>query len=257
MSAFIEVAGLTKTFSTLRGEKVLALDNVSVNINEGEFITVVGPSGCGKSTLLKMLAGLLPASSGSITLAGSRVTGTRRDVGMVFQSAILLPWRTILQNVMLPAEVLGMDEKAARRRANALLETVGLGGFAEKYPSELSGGMQQRAAICRALLHDPKILLMDEPFGALDAMTREQMNLELQAIWQRSGKTVVLITHSIPEAVFLGDRVLVMTARPGRLARVVAVDIPRARDLDVMATPTFGVAAKIIRDLLHQKGGID
>jgi NitT/TauT family transport system ATP-binding protein len=254
---FIQIMGLTKTFSTMSGEKVLALDNVSVDIAEGSLVTVVGPSGCGKSTLLKMLAGLLSPSSGSITLAGSKVVGTRRDVGMVFQSAILLPWRTVLQNVMLPAEVLGMDEKAARLRAMELLETVGLGGFAAKYPAELSGGMQQRAAICRALLHDPKILLMDEPFGALDAMTREQMNLELQAIWQRSGKTVVLITHSIPEAVFLGDRVLVMTARPGRLARVVDVNIPRLRDLDVMATPEFGAAAKIIRELLHQKGGID
>jgi len=255
--AFIQVVGLTKTFSTLSGERVLALDNISVDIAEGEFITVVGPSGCGKSTLLKMLAGLLSPSSGNITLAGSQVSGTRRDVGMVFQSAILLPWRTILQNVMLPAEVLGMTEQPARLRALELLETVGLGGFAQKYPAELSGGMQQRAAICRALLHDPKILLMDEPFGALDAMTREQMNLELQAIWQRAGKTVVLITHSIPEAVFLGDRVLVMTARPGRLARVVDVNIPRLRDLDVMATPEFGAAAKTIRELLHQKGGID
>ena len=255
--AFIRIEGLTKTFATMRGERVLALDNVSTTIAEGEFVTVVGPSGCGKSTLLKMLAGLLAPSSGSITLAGSKVTGTRRDVGMVFQSAILLPWRTILENVMLPAEVLGMDMKAARARAGELLDTVGLGGFGEKYPSELSGGMQQRAAICRALLHDPKILLMDEPFGALDAMTREQMNLELQAIWQRSGKTVVLITHSIPEAVFLGDRVLVMTPRPGRLAQVVEVAIPRPRDLDVMATAEFGASAKVIRELLHQKGGID
>ena len=254
---FIEIAGLTKVFASLRGERVLALDHMSVTIREGELITVVGPSGCGKSTLLKMLAGLLPPSSGSITLAGSRVAGTRRDVGMVFQNAILLPWRTILENVMLPAEVLGMDRRQALGRAQELLETVGLAGFGDKYPSELSGGMQQRAAICRALLHDPAILLMDEPFGALDAMTREQMNLELQAIWQRSGKTVVLITHSIPEAVFLGDRVFVMTARPGRLARVIPVAIARSRDLDVMSTPVFGAAAREIRELLHQRGTLD
>ena len=255
--AFIEIAGLTKIFSSLRGERVLALDHMSVDIHEGELITVVGPSGCGKSTLLKMLAGLLPPTSGSITLAGSQVLGTRKDVGMVFQNAILLPWRTIIENVMLPAEVLKMDRRAALQRAQELLETVGLAGFGDKYPSELSGGMQQRAAICRALLHDPAILLMDEPFGALDAMTREQMNLELQAIWQRSGKTVVLITHSIPEAVFLGDRVFVMTARPGRLERVVPVGIARSRDLDVMSTPAFGAAAREIRELLHQRGTLD
>ena len=256
-AGFIKIDGLSKQFATLGGERVLALDTMSAGIAEGELITVVGPSGCGKSTLLKMLAGLLPPSSGTITLAGSRVAGTRRDVGMVFQNAILLPWRTILENVMLPAEVLGMDRRRALARANELLDTVGLAGFGAKYPSELSGGMQQRAAICRALLHDPAILLMDEPFGALDAMTREQMNLELQSIWMRSGKTVVLITHSIPEAVFLGDRVFVMTARPGRLARVVPVDLPRPRDLDVMATPAFGDATREIRALLHQRGTLD
>ncbi len=255
--AFIQIAEVSKAFTARGGDKVLALDRINAEIAQGEFITVVGPSGCGKSTLLKILAGLLPASKGTITLDGSTITGTRRDVGMVFQSAILLPWRTILQNVMLPAEVLGMPLPAARSRATDLLETVGLQGFLNSYPSELSGGMQQRAAICRALLHDPAILLMDEPFGALDAMTREQMNLELQSIWMRSGKTVVLITHSIPEAVFLGDRVFVMTARPGRLERIIPVDIPRPRDLDVMSTPEFGEAARQIRTLLHQKGRLD
>ena len=255
--AFIRIDGVSKIFASLRGDQVVALEQISADIDEGEFITVVGPSGCGKSTLLKILAGLLPASGGGVTLAGSAIAGTRRDVGMVFQSAILLPWRTILQNVLLPAEVLDMAMPAARERANGLLETVGLGGFAERYPSELSGGMQQRAAICRALLHDPAIPLMDEPFGALDAMTREQMNLELQSIWLRSGKTVVLITHSIPEAVFLGDRVFVMTARPGRLAQIIPVELPRPRDLDMMSTREFGAAARQIRALLHQQGHLD
>ena len=220
-------------------------------------MSVVGPSGCGKSTLLRILAGLLDYSEGSVTLDGAPVRGTRRDIGVVFQNPILLPWRTILDNVLLPAEVLGLDMSAARIRARELLAMVRLEGFEGRLPSQFSGGMQQRASIARALLHDPKILLMDEPFGALDAMTREQMNLELQRIWTESGKTIVLITHSIPEAVFLGDVVFVMTARPGKLRRVVPIDLPRPRTMELTATPEFGGKAQEIRAFFNHAGSFD
>ncbi len=254
---FIAIRGLSKTFATLRAERIHALVNIECEIAAGSFVTVVGPSGCGKSTLLRILAGLIPVTGGSVRIADEAVTGPRRDIGMVFQSSILLPWRTVLDNVLLPAEILGIPLARARDRAHELLRMVRLEGFGDKYPQELSGGMQQRASIARALLHDPSILLMDEPFGALDAMTREQMNLELQRIWQESGKTVVLVTHSISEAVFLGDTVLVMTPRPGKLAAVIAVSIPRPRALDGMATVEFGALTKEIRTLLQQKGTFD
>ena len=257
MHNLIRIRGLNMIFITLRGERVHALSDINVDVGEGEFVTVVGPSGCGKTTLLRILGGLLRRTGGDVILAGSPVDGPRRDIGIVFQNPILLPWRTVLDNAMLPAEVLGLPREQYRERALDLLKMVGLQGFEDKYPMELSGGMQQRAAITRALLHDPAILLMDEPFGALDAMTREQMNLELQRIWRESGKTILLITHSIPEAVFLGDRILVMTPRPGRLAEVIAVDIPRPRTLDMMATPRFGEITLEIRALFQQKGAID
>jgi NitT/TauT family transport system ATP-binding protein len=257
MGALIEVRGLQMTFTTLRGDRVHALADIDLDVAHGEFLTVVGPSGCGKTTLLRLLAGLLRATSGVISLAGTPVTGPRRDVGVVFQNPILLPWRTALDNVLIPAEVLGLPRPAALERARALLRMVGLTGFEHTYPGELSGGMQQRTAIARALLHDPAILLMDEPFGALDAMTREQMNLEVQRIWQASGKTVLLITHSITEAVFLGDRVAVMTARPGEVAKVIDVDIERPRSLDVVSTSRFGAIAHEIRALLAQKSVIE
>ncbi|MBC5767726.1 ABC transporter ATP-binding protein [Ramlibacter sp. GTP1] len=246
------IRGLSKTFGD-----VVALKGIDCTIERGSFVSIVGPSGCGKSTLLRILAGLLDASHGSVTLDGQPVNGTRRDVGFVFQSSILLPWRTILQNVMLPAEVLGLDLKAARERAMQLLHMVRLDGFEDKLPRQLSGGMQQRASIARALLHDPKILLMDEPFGALDALTRERMNLELQRIWSESGKTVILITHSIPEAIFLGDKVLVMTPRPGTIERELRVDLPRPRTMHSMAEPEFGRIADEIRDLFSHTGSFD
>jgi NitT/TauT family transport system ATP-binding protein len=255
--AYIQIRKLNKTFFTVGGDRIPALVDINCEIAERSLVTVVGPSGCGKSTLMKILAGLLRASRGDVRLAGDPITGPRRDIGVVFQSSILLPWRTILDNVMLPAEVLGLAKKPALGRAHELLSMVGLAGFEDKYPNELSGGMQQRASIARALLHDPAILLMDEPFGALDAMTREQMNLELQRIWLEAGKTIILITHSIPEAVFLGDQILVMTPRPGRLARIIPVDLPRPRPLDVMATPEFGAITKDIRGMLQQKGSFD
>jgi NitT/TauT family transport system ATP-binding protein len=256
-SPLIVIRGLSKSFATLQGERIDALVDIDVGIAAGSFATIVGPSGCGKSTLLRLLAGLISATAGRVEITGEVVSGPRKDIGMVFQSSILLPWRTVLDNVMLPAEILGIPRERARERAHELLRMVHLEGFDNKYPQELSGGMQQRASIARALLHDPAILLMDEPFGALDAMTREQMNLELQRIWQASGKTVILVTHSIPEAVFLGDQVLVMTPRPGRLAATIPVALPRPRELDGMATPTFGELTREIRALLQQKGTLD
>ena len=253
---YIRIDGLSKTFGT-GGDGVLALDDISCSIRQGSFVTIVGPSGCGKSTLLRILAGLLDYEVGSVRLDGQPIRGTRRDVGVVFQSSILLPWRTILDNVLLPAEVLGLDKRRARERAMHLLQMVRLEGFEHKLPRQLSGGMQQRASIARALLHDPKILLMDEPFGALDAMTRERMNLELQRIWMESGKTVVLITHSIPEAVFLGDQVFVMSPRPGRLERVIAIDIARPRTMAAMSEPTFARAAAEIRERFSHAASFD
>ena len=253
----IEVAHLEKIFTTVRHERIHALNDISLTVGEREFVTVVGPSGCGKSTLLKTVAGLLPASAGTVRVAGTAVAAPRRDIGIVFQNPILLPWRTVMENVLLPAEVQNLPLAAARGRARELLAMVGLREFENKYPMELSGGMQQRAAISRALVSDPSILLMDEPFGALDAMTREQMNLDLQRIWRESGKTVVLITHSIPEAVFLGDRVIVMTPRPGRIARVLDVPFARPRPIDVMGEPLFGRLTGDIRKLLYGFGIIE
>jgi NitT/TauT family transport system ATP-binding protein len=236
---------------------VTALDDVTFAVGEGEFVAVVGPSGCGKSTLLKILAGLLPPSGGEARLRGSAIAGPRRDIGVVFQSPVLFPWRSVLDNVLLPVDVQGLGRDRHHQVALDLINLVGLGGFEHRYPWELSGGMQQRVAITRALVHDPAMLLMDEPFGALDAMTREHMNLELQRIWIEKKKTVLFITHSIPEAVFLADRVLVMTARPGRLLDDVRVELHRPRGLDVMNTPKFGEHVKEIRAQFNVKGGLD
>lgn len=249
--------GLSKTYETLRGDAIEALVDINLTIQPGEFVTVVGPSGCGKSTLLKIFAGLLGKTSGRLDLAGKPVVGPRNDIGVVFQNAVLLPWRNVLRNTMLPIDVQGRGRQKYRAKALELLRMVGLEGFEGKYPFELSGGMQQRVAITRALVHDPAILLMDEPFGALDAMTREQMNLDLQRIWMQSGKTVFLITHSIAEAVFLGDRVAVMSARPGRLEEVIKVDFPRPRGLEIMSDPEFGRIVQHIRGLLKANGAMD
>jgi NitT/TauT family transport system ATP-binding protein len=253
----IVVANLEKTYRTRGRALVRALGGISLDIGDGEFVTIVGQSGCGKTTFLKILAGLLSRSAGNVTLRGRPVDGPSRDIGIVFQDPVLLPWRTVYANVMLPVQVLGLDWAASRRRALQLLELVSLQGFEDKYPHELSGGMRQRVALARALVHDPSLLLMDEPFGALDAMTREFMNLELLRIWREAGKTVVFITHSIPEAVFLADRVVVMSARPGRIVEVVSVDLPRPRDLDMMASDEFGVYARKIRHLFDARGWLD
>ena len=233
----IEVRDLVKIYPTVAGEPVLALDHVSLSVRDGEFVCLVGPSGCGKTTLLRLLAGLDRADAGHASLAGTPLDGPSPDVGVVFQQSNLLPWFTVRQNVTLPLRVGGARKTRERETAiQTLLEVAGLKGFENKYPYELSGGMQQRAAIVRSLARDPKLLLMDEPFGSLDALTRERMNAELQRIWIASGKTVVLITHSIDEAIFLGDRIVVMSARPGRIVRELTVDLPRPR----VAAETFG-----------------
>jgi NitT/TauT family transport system ATP-binding protein len=242
----IAVRGLAKHYHGRAGV-VVALEAIDFAIAEGEFVAVVGPSGCGKSTLLKVLAGLLSTSAGEALLHDSPITGPRRDIGVVFQSPVLFPWRTVVDNVLLPADVQRLGRAARRGLALDLLDLVGLKDFAARYPWELSGGMQQRVAIVRALIHDPAILLMDEPFGALDAMTREQMNVELQRLWLERRKTVLFITHSIAEAVFLADRVLVMTPRPGRIMDEVTIDLPRPRALDIVNTSGFGAYARRIR----------
>jgi NitT/TauT family transport system ATP-binding protein len=253
----IEVRNLTKIYPTRGGGQVPALDDISFQVEEGEFVTVVGPSGCGKSTLLKILAGILARTSGEVTLRGQSVVSPRTDIGVVFQSPVLLPWRTILDNVIVPAQVQKRDIAAHRARAMHLLNLVGLQGFEHHYPYELSGGMQQRVGIGRALVCDPAVLLMDEPFGALDAMTRERMNLELLRIWRESEKTILFVTHSIPEAVLLADRVVVLTARPGRLAKVVEVKLSRPRTIEMMTTDQFGEYASHLRQLLNVKGAVD
>ncbi|SFU22374.1 ABC transporter ATP-binding protein [Mesorhizobium sp. YR577] len=247
----IRANGLRKVYTTDTGDKVLALKEVDFSIRDGEFISIVGPSGCGKSTLLKIMAGLLGYSAGNISISGRSIKGPHHDVGVVFQAPVLLPWRTILQNVLLPSEFRGRVDKKVQARARELLALVGLSGFENRYPHELSGGMQQRASIVRALVQDPKLLLMDEPFGALDALTRDQMNVELLKLWSHSPKTIIFITHSIAEAVFLSDRVFVMTPRPGKLDEIIEVDLPRPRALSMVNTDAFGVYAGRIRKLLH------
>jgi NitT/TauT family transport system ATP-binding protein len=252
----IEVRGLTKRYGA-GGASIAALEDISFTVADGEFLAVVGPSGCGKSTLMKILAGLLPASGGQAFLRGTPIWGARKDIGVVFQSPVLFTWRSVLGNVLLPADVQRLNRAEVTKRAFDLLNLVGLNGFENNYPRELSGGMQQRVALVRALIHDPSLLLMDEPFGALDAMTREAMNVELQRIWLERRKTVVFITHSTAEAVFLADRVLVMTPRPGRASALLQIGLPRPRSLDIVNTEAFGVYVRSIRSALNASGGMD
>ena len=256
MPPLITVEEVSRVF-TGGARTVTALDKVSFEIQSGNFVSIVGPSGCGKSTLLKIISGLLPASSGIISVSGKSVTGPLENVGMVFQAPVLLKWRSVLGNILLPVEFAKLDIPSHMDRAQALINLVGLEGFEEMYPHELSGGMQQRASLCRALVTDPQLLLMDEPFGALDAMTRERMNLELQRIWMTSKKTVLLITHSIPEAIFLSDRVFVMSERPGRIVQVYDIDLPRPRPLDVMGTEAFAGYARQLRAHFYSQGTLD
>jgi NitT/TauT family transport system ATP-binding protein len=234
----INLSGVSKTYGTGDGQ-VQSLRPLDFHINDGEFFVVVGPSGCGKSTLLKLISGLLAPTSGEIHVDGKKVTEPHGDVGIVFQNALLLPWRNIINNVLMPIDMKNLPRAQYMDRAKQLLKMVGLEGFEKKLPWQLSGGMQQRASICRALVHDPKIMMMDEPFGALDAMTREKMNVELSRIQRTTGKTILLITHSIPEAVFLADKVLVMTERPGGIAAIYDVPLGRERTLDAMSNPIF------------------
>ena len=249
---FMVLEGITKTFDTASGETVEALKRVDLSIGDGQFASVIGSSGCGKTTLMRIVAGLELEYGGLVTIGGRAHSGPSRDIGIVFQDSNLLPWRTILDNVMLPAEVLKLDRKTSLERAKWLVGLVGLSGFEERYPSELSGGMRQRAAIARALVHDPAVLLMDEPFGALDALTREVMNLELLKIWGAARKTVFMITHSISEAVFMSDRVIVMTPRPGRVVDDVTIDLPRPRTLEMMSEPGFGEYTGKLRRRLNE-----
>ncbi|HKX02346.1 MAG TPA: ABC transporter ATP-binding protein [Methylomirabilota bacterium] len=243
------------TYATASGP-VEALRDIDLTVGRGELVAVVGPSGCGKSTLLRIIAGLRAPSRGRVEVDGRPVVRPIPSVGMVFQAPVLLKWRTIQDNVLLPAELSRLDPRDYRARAAQLLRLVGLAEFAQRLPRELSGGMQQRASLCRALLLDPPLLLMDEPFGALDAMTRDEMNLELLRVWgQGSGeerKTIVFVTHSIPEAVFLADRVIVMTSRPGRLGRVFDVPLPRPRTAASRARPDFGALTLAIHESLQR-----
>ena len=245
-SLTVSVNELSKQYSSREGS-ICALERISFSVSEGEFVAILGPSGRGKSTLLKILAGLLPSSQGEACLRGIPITGPRHDIGVVFQSPVLLPWRTVLENVLLPVDVQRQARERYLKHARELLRLVGLEGFENRYPWELSGGMQQRVAITRALIHDPAMLLMDEPFGALDAMTREQMNVELQRIWLERRNTVLFITHSIPEAVFLADRVFVMAPRPGRIVQTLEVKMPRPRGLEAMNSPEFSAHVNSIR----------
>jgi NitT/TauT family transport system ATP-binding protein len=240
----------TKYYDTKTG-KLHALEKFSAEIREGELVCILGPSGCGKTTLLWAMSGLHPLSAGTIRLDGKTVTGPQPQIGMVFQDANLLPWRNLMQNILFPFEIKGLDPKDYQEHIQHLLETVGLAGFEKKYPRELSGGMQQRASIVRCLSFDPSVLLMDEPFGALDAFTRDEMNLLLLRLWSEQRKTIAFVTHSISEALFLADRVLIMTARPGRLAKEFIVELPRPRELEMQTSPYFISAMKEIKSIIH------
>ena len=249
MANLISYREVRKVYNSGGGE-IVALEEFSLDVADGEFVTVVGRSGCGKTTLLKLTSGLLAATSGSIHVAGKPVTAPITNIGIVFQAPVLLPWRRTLDNVLLQIEARKLDVNGYRKRALELLELTGLKGFEGRYPSELSGGMQQRVSISRALVHDPPLLLMDEPFGALDAITRDEMNLELLRIWSESKKTVLFITHSIPEAVFLGDRVIVMTPRPGKVAEILKIDLPHPRATALRDDGKFIGYVKRIRERL-------
>lgn len=250
---YVTISRAGKVYPSQQGD-VVALSDIDLEIRRGEFLSIVGPSGCGKSTLLKCVAGLEPVSSGSLSVNNKPVLGPPDHLGVVFQRDVLLDWRTILDNVLISAEFLGRKRAGLKTKAIELLQRFGLGGFEDRHPWELSGGMRQRAAICRALLCDPELLLMDEPFGALDAMTRDDLNVELTRIWQDSRKTVLFITHSIVEAVYLSDRVVMMSRAPGRVVDVIDIDIPRPRPLAVRETARFGELTSKIRHHFAELG---
>ncbi|MFB9951933.1 ABC transporter ATP-binding protein [Rhizobium puerariae] len=249
----ISINGVSKTYRTNRNTSTVALSSADLQIKSGEFISFVGPSGCGKTTLLNIISGLIRPTAGTIAFDGQPLTEPSSEISLVFQKPVLLPWRTILENVMLPIEILGLTPRGKYlAAAKSLLDMVGLSGFENAYPRELSGGMQQRASIARALIYDTRVLLMDEPFAALDAMTRDELNLELLRIWKMTGKTIVFVTHNIPEAVLLSNRVVVMSARPGKVREVIDVDIPGERNQDLIGNPQFGHIVGHIRGLLQK-----
>lgn len=253
MTPIVEIRGLRKTYASPRGS-VDALADIDLDIRPGEFLSVLGPSGCGKSTLLRCIAALEDISGGTIRVRGRPLKGPPDNLGVVFQRDVLLDWRTILDNVMIIAEFRRLDVKGLQPRAMQFLKRFGLEGYEHRFPWELSGGMRQRASICRALLDDPELLLMDEPFGALDALTRDQMNLDLLRMWEAGRKTVLFITHSISEAVFLSDRVVVMSPRPGRVRDVLAIDLPRPRPLALRESAEFGRCTRELRKHFQDMG---
>ena len=252
LEPYIRLESVGKVYDTQSGV-VEACADIALDIRESEFVAIVGPSGCGKTTIMKMVAGLVPHSSGTITVGGRRVEQPLTDVGIVFQESILLDWRDVLANVMLQVDIRRLDRARFEPVARHLLEATGLREFESKKPFELSGGMRQRVSICRALVHDPTLLLMDEPFGALDALTREQISMDIQRIWMEKRKTALHITHSIPEAVLLADRVVVMGPRPGRIVEIIDIDLPRPRRLDKLP-PQFNEYAGRIREIFKAKG---
>jgi len=249
----VEATGVAKVFGA-GDAAVTALESVDLTIRQGEFVSLIGPSGCGKSTLLRLIGDLTQPTAGNISVNGKPAARARldRDYGMVFQAPVLMDWRTVAKNIELPLEIMGFPAEERRRRAADLLKLVELEAFAERHPWELSGGMQQRVAIARALSFDPKLLLMDEPFGALDEMTRERMNAELMSIWRRTGTTIVFVTHSIPEAVFLSTRVIVMSARPGRISQIVDIDLPADRSVETRESERYFRLVTRVREALRQ-----
>ncbi len=249
----VEVRGLSKTFA--RGN-VKALEGIELTLGPGEFVSLIGPSGCGKSTLLRVIGDLVEPTQGTVTVNGKTARQARidRDYGIVFQDSVLFDWRTVTKNIALPLELLGWDRAKRKERVDRMLELVELGGFADHHPWQLSGGMQQRVSIARALAFEPALLLMDEPFGALDEMTRERLNLELLSIWEQLGSTVVFVTHSISEAVFLSTRVVVMSPRPGRIAGTVDIDLPFPRSVETREEPRFFELVTQVRELLRRRG---
>jgi NitT/TauT family transport system ATP-binding protein len=247
MPPMLQACNLRMTFYDAKRADLLALDDLSLAVEDGEFLAIVGPSGCGKSTLLRLLAGLLRPMSGSVEFRGEELTEPSRDIGYVFQRANLMPWRTVAANIALPLEIAHTPASQIAERTEALISLVGLEGFAESYPAQLSGGMQQRVALARALIHEPTVLLLDEPFGSLDALTRERMNAELLRIWNVHRRTVVMVTHSISEAVLLSDRILVLTPRPGRLRAEFAVPLARPRSPMLTSDPAFVQLTRAVR----------
>jgi NitT/TauT family transport system ATP-binding protein len=245
-AAHVVLSSVQKSYGEIE-----AIRDASFALTAGEFVSVLGPSGCGKSTLLMMIAGLISPSAGEITVGGSQIRGPRREIGIAFQSPVLLPWRSIIDNVLFPIEMLKLPRRTFLPRAIELLEMAKIGEFARRLPRELSGGMRQRAAICRALIHDPTLLLMDEPFSALDAMTRDEMGLELLRIWQANRKSVLFVTHSIREAAFLSDRVLVMGRRPASMIAEIRIDTPRPRRLEMMEHPDFNAYVRELRNAIE------